>query len=91
MTEEQYKTARKIQSDISDYNERVNKLQDVIKRLSELGEQSSVSDIVIRLNEQWCYTPKGSVDYDDLLNFLYEQRDKFIKKIADAEKEFAEL
>lgn len=90
MTEEQYKIACKIQSDISDYNEKVNKLQDFINRLKEL-EALSPEDIAIKLNDQWCYTPKGSVDYNDLLNFLYEQRDKFIKKIADAEREFEEL
>ncbi len=92
MTEEQYKTARKIQSDISDYNEQVNKLQDVINRLNELWMLSSASkNIAIRLNDKYVYILKDPIDYNGLLNYLYGRRDELISRIENAEREFKEL
>lgn len=91
MTLKEYQDACFLRGTINKYYESIRELDDIIRRLKLLGEDSSASSIRIKLNDNYVYTPEASIDYSDLLDFLISQRNKLEGKIKDTEKEFAEL
>ena len=91
MTLKEYQDARFMRETIDKYYKSIRELDDIIRRLKLLGEDSGASSIRIKLNDNYVYTPEASIDYSDLLDFLISQRNKLEEKIKDVEKEFAEL
>ena len=88
MTQEQFDKANKLQNKIKYLEDKNDAFEKVIDRLKK-GTQ--MQDIQFRLNDAWVATPIGTIDYDDLVNFLVQQRLKNETKIEEMQKEFEEI
>lgn len=88
MTQEQFDKASKLRTDINVLKDKNDTLKNIIDRLREHGEKLEAQNIRIQLNDSWVATPKATIDYGDLLNFLIQQRVKNETKIEEMEEEF---
>lgn len=88
MTQEQFDKASKLRRDINVLKDKNDTLKDIIDRLREHSEKLEAQNIRIQLNDSWVATPKATIDYYDLLNFLIQQRVKNETKIEEMEEEF---
>ena len=87
MTQEQFDRANKLQNKIKYLKDKNSAFEKVIDRLK--GTQ--MQDIQFRLNDAWVATPIGTINYDDLFNFLIQQKIKNETKIQEIQKEFEEI
>lgn len=85
MTIDKYNEIKALLKNVEKKKSEKESIEKVLSRSNEISHSDTIG---IRLEESWCYTPAGTINYDNLITFLNSEISRLDNEVEALMNEF---